>query len=75
MYVAIEKMAHGLVRRYCPALDIEKAQCALYETAEQWNKRGYCVLFSSPEEAVILDDLKGFEPIAILQIKTIEIEL
>ena len=72
MYVTIEKMAHGLVRRYAPARDAEEAQVRLYEALEEWCKRGYTVLQSSCEEAVIIDGLNNNKPIAILQITTIE---
>lgn len=71
MYVTIEKMAHGLIRRYYPTGDAEEAQVRLYEATEEWLKRGYCVLQSSCEEAVILDDLNDYKPVAILQIKTL----
>lgn len=71
MYVTIEKMAHGLIRRYAPADDTEEAQARLYEAMEEWVLRGYEILQDSCERAIILDGLNNHEPIAILQIKTI----
>lgn len=70
-YVTIEKMAHGLIRRYSPTFDAETAQQRLCEAAEDWLKRGYTILCNSIEQAVILDQLEGMTPIAILQIATI----
>lgn len=71
LYVCIEKLAHGLIRERGVGWDAEQAQGVLCSEAEEWERRGYTILWGSVEEVVILD---GTKPIGVLQIKTIEIE-
>lgn len=57
MYVVIEKMAHGLIRRYAPAKSAQEAKERYAEATEQWNARGYSVLHNLQGQGVILDTL------------------
>lgn len=68
MYVVIEKMAHGLVRRWGSAHEAPNA-AKCYEAAKRsWQERGYAILENIFGQAVILDETKAIGIIQIIPV-------
>lgn len=69
MYVTVEKLEHGLTRRYGVPSTRRTAK-ALYEYAKaDWTKRGYTILERLYGKAVIVDEARAIGVIQIVQMR------
>lgn len=70
MYVTIEKLAHGVVRRLGKPDTLWTAFNRFNETKGDWTEKGYTLLENIPGQAIILDDTKAIGTIQIMKITT-----
>lgn len=68
MYVTIEKLSHGIIRRRGKPSTLWTAFNYYNETKGEWTERGYTLLENIPGQAIILEETKA---IGIIQVAKI----